>query len=97
MIEDIKLIGLSDDVIDKIMSQLDYDTILNLAVNHQKVKDNVEFFKSLKITFIDQLLINKTDIFFKDVNLLKEKFSKYNNDIIVELLNNDYTMIDEIL
>ena len=97
MIEDIKLIGIDDDMLEKMISSLGYDLVLNLAVNHKLVSENIEFLKSLNIQVIDELLLNKTDIFLKETEELKNKFNKENIEYIVEIMNNDYTIIDELL
>lgn len=97
MIEDINLTGLSEEIIDKIMEELGYDTVLSMACNYKKIKENVNLLKSINITNIDELLINRNELFFKDTNLLKEKIFRFDISSIVKLINDDYEIIDEVL
>ena len=44
MIQDIELIGVEKDLIEKIMNNLEYDEVLCLACNHENVKKIIDFF-----------------------------------------------------
>jgi len=96
MIEDIKLIGLDSSLINEIIDKLGYDTALNMACNHEKIKANINLLKSLNIKSINELLLNRNDLFFIETEKLTKKFSKFNIMNLSYLINEDYTVIDEI-
>ena len=66
MIQDIELIGVEKDLIEKLMKNLEYDEVLCLACNHENVKKIIDFFKNIGIRNIDELLLNRYNIFLKD-------------------------------
>lgn len=97
MIENITLIGISDEFADEMIDKLGYDSVLNLACNHELVKKNIELLKSFGIKDIEALLLNREHIFLKASEGIVKKFSKYNIPALAELINNDYTVIDEFI
>lgn len=96
MISDIELIGLDDNINDMLYDKLTNNELLSLACNYQKVKENIEYLKSYGINNITDLLINRTDIFLKSKEELAKAFTKVNIPVFVNILNNDYNIIDEI-
>ena len=97
MIENIKLIGVDDNTIEKMVNILGYDIVLNMACNHELVNKNIQLLKSVGINNIEQLLLNREYIFLKDNDFIKNCLSKYNLQPIVPLINEDYSVIDEII
>lgn len=97
MIEDIKLTGIKQEVIDKLLEELGYDTVLSMAYNYKKLNENINFLKSININVIDELLLNRNQIFFEEPNILKEKLFRYEISNLAKLINDDYQVIDEIL
>ena len=97
MIEDIKLTGISEETINKMMEELGYDIVLSMACNYKKIKENIELFKSINIINIEELLLNKNEIFFKETSLLKEKIFRFDIPSLVEIINDDFEVIDEVL
>ena len=59
MIEYIALAGISDELRDKMIDNLGYDSVLNLACNYELVKNNISLFRQLGIEDVDNLLLNK--------------------------------------
>ena len=97
MIEDIILTGIDEATIKKMYEQNGYDAVLNLACNHELVKKNIELLKSFGISNIEALLLNRDSIFLQDNQKLLKSFAKFNVAAFVNLINNDYTMIDELI
>ncbi len=96
MLDDIQTLGLSDDFYNEMLEKLGYDLTLNVACNCEKVKANIEILENFGIKNIESLLLNKTQIFFLDNEDLIKKFAQYNIPIVVNLINNDYTIIDDL-
>ena len=96
MLEDIKLIGLNNDELDEVINELDFNTILSMACNYKKIKENIHIFKSIGINNIVDLLIYKNNVFFVDSDLLIEKLSKISVLDFVDAVNSDYFIIDEL-
>ena len=96
MIEDINLIGLPEETINDIEKKLGYDVILSFACNYKTVKANIELLKSFGLKNINDLILNRDYIFLLDTEQLVKKFSKFNFPVIANLINEDYSVIDEI-
>ena len=95
MLENIKLIGIDDDFIDEMIDTIGYDMVLDLASNYELVEANAKYLKSLSLN-IKMLLLNRPEIFLKETEKLQLKFNKSNINQIIELINEDYTIIDEL-
>lgn len=96
MIEYIALAGISDELRDKMIDNLGYDSVLNLACNYELVKNNISLFRQLGIEDIDNLLLNKDYVFLKDTREIFNKFTNFNLNEIINLINNDYDAIDVV-
>lgn len=96
MIDNIDLIGVEEETINEMMENLGYDGVLALACNYKLVKKNIELLKSFGIKNINELLINRDYIFLNDTEQLVKGFSKFNIPVLVDLINEDYNVIDEI-
>ncbi len=97
MIDDIKLIGINDNQMDELIEKLGYDKVLNMACNHELIKENIDLLNSYGLKNIYELLLNKEYIFFIDTQELKEKFNRPDIIQMVDLINNGYLFIDDIL
>lgn len=97
MIQDIELIGVEKDLIEKLMNNLEYDEVLCLACNHENVKKIIDFFKIIGIQNIDELLLNRHYIFLKDSDSIINKFDNIDLVNIVLKINDSYEYIDEII
>ena len=96
MIEYIALAGISDELRDKMIDNLGYDSVLNLACNYELVKNNMSLFRQLGIEDVDNLLLNKDYVFLKDTREIFNKFTNFNLNEIINLINNDYDAIDVV-
>ena len=97
MIQDIELIGVGKDLIEKLMNNLEYDEVLCLACNHENVKKIIDYFKIIGIQNIDELLLNRYYIFLKDSDSIINKFDNIDLVNIVLKINDSYEYIDEII
>lgn len=97
MIENMLLIGLSDEFVDELIDKIGYDRVLNLACNYKKVKKNIDLLKSFGIKDINELMINRSYLFLEETDVLLKKFSQFNIPVVVELINEDLNVIDEII
>lgn len=93
MIENLQLIGLSDQDLDLLDDSLGYNEKLQLAINYELVKYNVMLLKSYGIKKVIDLLIYKHYLFLdKD---LANKFNKFNIPVLVDLINADFSVVDQ--
>ena len=97
MIDDIEFAGISEELKEKMIEELGYDTVLNMACNYERVKENIQTFKSIGINNVDELIMYNSDLFQKKPDELKNKLTKFNIPEVVKLINEDYTTIDDIL
>ena len=96
MIENIKLIGISDDLINKMINLLGYDIVLNMACNYKLVRDNIAYLKNIGITKIDLIVLNREYILLLDNDKLINLFSNSKIENLVGMINEDFTNIDLI-
>ena len=97
MIENMLLIGISDEFIDELIDKIGYDRVLIFACNYEKVKKNRDLLKSFGIKDIDNLMIKRSHLFLEEPEILLKKFSQFNIPVVVELINDDVNVIDEII
>lgn len=80
---------LDNDDIEIIKKQFNKD-ILN---NFEAMKDNVllilNYLLSIGIRNIKSIILKRPDLFFEDLELLKEKVGKYDNNLIKFIFDND--------
>lgn len=80
---------LDNDDIEIIKKQFNKD-ILN---NFEAMKDNVllilNYLLSIGIKNIKSIILKRPDLFFEDLELLKEKVGKYDNNLIKFIFDND--------
>ena len=97
MIEDITLIDIDSKTREKMISKLDGDILLNMACNYKLINGNIELFRELKINNIDDLILNRPYIFFMGTEYISDAFKNAEDENIIDLINSDYTEIDELL
>jgi len=88
--------GLSINDVDYINRKYDKSIISSIVYNFENVELIVEYFKSKGLN-IKSLLINRLDVFLIDVDIIKGKLSKYENTNLFELLNNDFSIFDNLV
>lgn len=92
---DIDKLNVSDEIKEKMLNTLSNDILISLSLNYALVNQNIAFLESIGIKNIDLLLLNREYIFLNDTNYIKESINKFNTSAFVQLINVDYTIIDE--
>lgn len=93
MLEFLKECGISQTVLNKIEEENSSSNLYNLNCNQEEVIKIVQYFTSLGINCIDQLLIYKIDLFFMSFDEINDCFSKQEDlGNFVELINEDYDL-----
>lgn len=92
---DIDKLNVSDEIKEEMLNTLSNDILISLSLNYTLVNQNIAFLESIGIKNIDLLLLNREYIFLNDTNYIKESINKFNTSAFVQLINVDYTIIDE--
>ena len=92
---DIDKLSVSDEIKEEMLNTLSNDILISLSLNYTLVNQNIAFLESIGIKNIDLLLLNREYIFLNDTNYIKESINKFNTSAFVQLINVDYTIIDE--
>lgn len=96
MIDFLKKANISDEVILSIMNNYNDAILYNLSCNADNCLEIINYLKELNIEVIDELLLNRIDLFLNTKEDIVKKFSKYNIPLVVDLINDDYVTIDKI-
>ena len=81
--------NLTTEDIKDITSSIDEDDKLELELNEERVSSIIDYFLSIGLTNIKDIIINKPNLFYDDVNSIKERIEKHSNTNIIELLKED--------
>ena len=92
----LKKYGITEEIIEKIKTKNDPSQITMLLHNEEEVEEIIEYFQKIGITVVDELLISRLDIFFHEVEAIKNEFNKYNIEVLVNLINEDINAINFI-
>ena len=92
---DIDKINVNSEIKEEMLNTLSNDILISLSLNYTLVNQNIAFLESIGIKNIDLLLLNREYIFLNDTNYIKESINKFNTSAFVQLINVDYTIIDE--
>lgn len=88
MIDYLKKYNLTDDDINLLNSQLSEDLKNSLFVMKENAEAILDYLKELGVTNFKDLLLERTDICFFDLNYLKEKIEKYDKKLIKFVIDN---------
>lgn len=88
--------NLTTEDIKDITSSIDEDDKLELELNEERVSSIIDYFLSIGLTNIKDIIINKPNLFYDDVNSIKERIEKHSNTNIIELLKEDAINFDLI-
>lgn len=86
----------SDDVIEDIISNNKDIVINDLVYNQDNVVMILNYLQELGIKNINDILVEKIDFFFRNIDLVKEHFNRYDKDVIVKLINKDISNLDMV-
>ena len=96
MIDDLIKIELDAVVIEDIMHSMDYNDLLNLTCHYETINKNIALLKSYGFENIDTLFKNRSNLFIEDTEVIKKKLDYLDMPTFVSLVNEDYTVIDEV-
>lgn len=88
--------GINEDVINEIIKNNDETFIENFIFEQEMVITNLDYFRSIGIKRINDLLINRTDLFLIPNKLLKSKLDKFNLNVLSELIDEDFCNLELI-
>ena len=88
--------NLTNEDIKDIINSIDEDDKLELELNEERVSSIIDYFLSLGLTNIKDIIITKPNLFYDDVNSIKMRIEKYSNTNIIELLKDDPINFDLI-
>ena len=86
-------LGIKEKTIDSLIKKYD-ETILDIVkIESDNVEEVINYFKEIGIKVIEELLVLDITIFTKDIDFIKEVFSKKDIAETVKLINQDITYI----
>ena len=88
--------SLTTEYIKDIFSSIDEDDKVELELNEEGVSSIIDYFLSIGLTNIKDIIITKPNLFYDDVNSIKMRIEKYSNTNIIELLKEDPINFDLI-
>lgn len=88
--------SLTTEDIKDIFSSIDEDDKVELELNEERVSSIIDYFLSIGLTNIKDIIITKPNLFYDDVNSIKMRIEKYSNTNIIELLKEDPINFDLI-
>lgn len=95
MIEFLNDLGINNIVIKSFEEKYEENILYNLKVNELEIEKIIRYFKEIGIKNIEDILLNKTEIFFKTFREIKNKFVNNDNMLnLVELINEDEKNIE---
>ena len=91
-------VGIKQNVIDDMIENNSTSSVIALDNSYDNVFKIFNTLKILKVkdSIIDNLLINRIDLFFMDYEKFLEKVKKYNQNEIAYLLDADITNVEDI-
>ena len=90
MLEFLKNIGINDRTILKMINENSEAVIQDLECNSDNAVDIINYLKELNIKVIDELLVDRIDLFLKTKREIMKLFSKFNIAGLVKEINDDY-------
>lgn len=88
--------GITKETIAQVIKNNDETLIENLICDQEMVINNLNYFKEIGIKRINDLLIERTDLFLVPIEILKEKLDKFNLNVLSELVNEDFCNLELI-
>ena len=88
MLEYLKELNFKEEDIQKIINSNDFNIIKNLELMKKNVKAVISYLYDLGVEDIMNVFNERIDLFLLPLNLIKQNFTKLDNDMLVYLLNN---------
>lgn len=86
--------GFKTDVIGDIEENNEPSVVFDFLCNKDNASKIIEYFKSIGIEKIAELLINKIEIFLVDYDSLIKSFNNYDISTLAQLINEDINAIN---
>ena len=96
MIDFLKQVDIKEEVLIEIVKNNNPSSLSSLSINEEECLKIINYMKEMGLTCIDELLINRIDLFLSSFDKFVKKLSKFNIPILVQLTNTDYATIDII-
>ena len=88
--------NINNETIKKIEKKCGKEMLYNLYCNEYQIKDIINYFKSIGINCIDEILVNYTEIFIDTLDDVKKLFENKKIDLLVDMINTDYRVIESL-
>lgn len=85
-----------DDTISKIRNNNEESVIFNFLCFENNAKQIITYLKEIGVTVIDELLINRLELFTIDIDQIKAHINNYNVEVLVQLINEDINTLNNI-
>lgn len=85
-----------EDTIAKIRNNNEESVIFNFLCFEDNAKKIITYLQEIGITVIDELLINRLELFTIDIERIKAHFNNYNVEVLVQLINEDINTLNNI-
>ena len=96
MIDFLKQMDVKENVLIEIIKNNNPSALSSLVINEDESLKIINYMKEIGLTCIDELLINRIDLFLSSFEKFVKKLSKFNIPVLVQLVNTDYATIDII-
>ena len=96
MIDFLKQVDIKEEVLIEIVKNNNPSSLSSLSINEEECLKIINYMKEMGLTCIDELLINRIDLFLSSFDKFVKKLSKFNIPVFVQLVNTDYATIDII-
>ena len=96
MIDFLKKTNINEDILIEIIKNNNPSSLSSLSINEEECIKIINYMKEIGLTCIDELLINRIDLFLSSFDKFIKKLSKFNIPVLVQLVNTDYATIDII-
>lgn len=88
--------SITKETIEKLYNNDNID-ILSLNSNEEECKKTIDYLRSIGVNCIEDLLINRIELFYNSKYEVEKIFSKYNIPELVSKINDNYEEIDKIM
>lgn len=88
--------GIKKETIEKIKEIKDDSEVFYCLTQKDNVTKVINYLQSINVKNIDDILLNRIELFYVPVNKIKESFEKYNINVLVQLLNEDINILNNV-
>lgn len=88
--------NISGDTIKKIKENHEESMIFSVLCFKKNVIEVIQYLKSIHIEVLDDLLINRLELFLIPKDVIQERFEKYNIQVLVDLINEDISVLNNV-